>query len=149
MTVFDRIIAGSLPASFVHQDEHCVSLMDIGELTRGHVLLVSRRSVATLAELEPGIRAHLWEVAHRIARAQQQGLGSRAQHFVLNDGRAASQSVPHVHLHVIPRYGGDGVRTLVRLAWHIATIQRPPRETPALRQRLDAAALAIRNVFSD
>jgi histidine triad (HIT) family protein len=144
MTLFDRLIAGQLPASYVHQDDQCVAFMDINPISRGHVLVVPRVSKPTLAELDPALTNHLWQVAQRIALAQQRGLGSRAQHFLVNDGKAASQTVPHVHLHVIPRYAGDVVHTLGRLVWHITTLTIRRPETAARRQRLDAVAGLIR-----
>ncbi|MDM4768933.1 HIT family protein [Solimonas sp. SE-A11] len=146
-TIFERIIAGELSASFVHQDARCVAFMDINPVTRGHVLVVPRRAVATLDQLDALTRAHLWETANRIGRAQRQGLGSRAQHLLVNDGKAASQTVPHVHIHVIPRYGSDTLHTLARLAWHITTITIPRRETPERRGKLEAAAAEIRSAL--
>lgn len=146
-TIFERIIAGELPASFVHQDERCVAFMDINPITRGHVLVVPRRPVVTLDLLDALSRVHLWETVQRIGRAQRQGLGSRAQHLLVNDGKAASQTVPHVHIHVIPRYGGDTLHTLARLAWHITTITVPRRETPQRRGQLESAAAAIRGAL--
>lgn len=144
MTIFDRIIDRQLPASFVHEDDVCVAFMDINPISHGHVLVVPRRSVATLAELDTGQRAYLWEVAQRIGAAQRAGLGSLAQHLLINDGKAASQTVPHVHIHVIPRYRGDQFRTLTRLILHLVAIIIPRRDTPSRRARLDAAAAAIR-----
>lgn len=144
MTLFDRIIQGQIPASFVHRDDHCVAFMDIKPMSLGHVLVVPIQSVATLEEVAPATRAHLWETACRIAAAQRRGLGSRAQHFLVNDGRAASQSVPHVHIHVIPRYANDGLRTVARMMWHLATLQTPPKESPDRRATLESAAAAIR-----
>lgn len=143
MTIFEHIIAGDLPASFVHRDADCVAFMDIHPITRGHVLVVPRQPAETIGELGPELRAHLWETAHRIGQAQQRALGSRAQHMLLNDGRAASQTVPHAHVHVIPRYGRDHARALVRIAWHITTLALPTRESAARRRRLDADAAAI------
>ncbi|HEY1075633.1 MAG TPA: HIT family protein [Fontimonas sp.] len=143
MTIFDRLIAGELPASFVHQDERCVAFMDINPISRGHVLVVPRVSKPTLAELDADLSAHLWRVAQRIALAQQRALGSRAQHFLVNDGKAASQTVPHVHLHVIPRYAGDTLQTVGRLVWHITTLTLRRPETAARRQRLDEIARRI------
>ncbi|MES0873809.1 HIT family protein [Sinimarinibacterium thermocellulolyticum] len=143
MTIFDAIIDGRLPASFVHRDEHCVAFMDINPITRGHVLVVPRQSVATLDELDAELRAHLWDVATRVARAQRAAHGSRAQHLLVNDGKAASQTVPHVHIHVIPRYGKDTLRTVGRLIWHVGTLMIPRPETTARRQRLDALAARI------
>lgn len=142
-TVFDAIIAGRLPASFVHQDARCVAFLDINPLSKGHVLVVPRQSVSTLATLDAATRLHLWEVANRVALAQQRALGSIAQHFLVNDGRGASQSVPHVHLHVIPRYADDRWRTVLRMAWHIATLTVPRPERLLPRSQLDAIAAAI------
>jgi len=149
MTIFDRIIAGQIPASFVWQDMVCVAFMDIRPISRGHVLVVPRQSVATLEELEASTLAHLWETAVRVGRAQRRALGSAAQHFLVNDGREASQSVPHVHLHVIPRYTGDRYGTVARMIWHIATLAVPPREKLDQRQRLEADARAIAEALRD
>jgi histidine triad (HIT) family protein len=143
MTIFDRIIAGQIPASFAYQDAVCVAFMDINPITRGHVLVVPRTSVATLAELDEATRQHLWAVAQRIGMAQRLGLGSHAQHLLVNDGRAASQSVPHVHIHVIPRYAHDTLRTVSRLIWHVGTLTLPRRETLARRRALEQAAQKI------
>ena len=144
MTIFDRIIVGKLAASFVYQDERCVAFMDINPISVGHVLVVPRQSVPTLAQLDVPTRQHLWEVAHRIGQAQQRALGSKAQHLMINDGKAASQSVPHVHIHVIPRYRGDTLRTLGKIIWHVTTLTIPRRETPQRRQMLDTLAAAIK-----
>ncbi|MGB0954915.1 MAG: HIT family protein [Panacagrimonas sp.] len=143
MTIFDAIISGKLPASFVHQDEHCVAFMDISPVNRGHVLVVPRESVTTLDDLAPETCAHLWVVAQRIGRAQRAGLGSAAQHLLINDGKGASQSVPHVHIHVIPRYRGDTAKTVMRMIWHISTLALPKRESAAKRADLENAATAI------
>lgn len=146
MTIFDHLIAGALPASFVHQDERCVAFMDISPITPGHVLVVPRQSVATLDALDAETRAHLWEVACKVGVAQRQALGSVAQHLLVNDGPGASQSVPHVHIHVIPRYGGDTLRTVTRLIAHVSMLatRRRPREKgraqlQALAQRIATA----------
>lgn len=143
MTVFDHLIAGRIPASFVHQDAVCVAFMDIRPITRGHVLVVPRTSVATLAELDAGTRAHLLEVAVRIGTAQRRALGSLAQHLLVNDGEDASQTVPHVHIHVIPRYRGDRAVAVARMIWHIAKLALPIRERARERAELDDQARAI------
>ncbi len=149
MTIFDRLIAGQIPASFVYQDALCVAFMDINPIARGHILVVPRQSVATLEELETPVHAHLWETAVRIGRAQRRALGSSAQHFLVNDGRDASQSVPHVHIHVIPRYSGDRYATVARMIWHLATLAGPPRERPEVRRRIEQEAQAIAEALRD
>lgn len=148
MTIFDRLIAGQIPASFVWQDAVCVVFLDINPMSRGHALVVPRVSVATLDELDAPTRAHLFETAVKVAAAQRESLGSAAQHVLINDGKDASQSVPHVHLHVIPRYRGDRYGTVARMIWHIATLGMARKENAALRERLDADARAIAAALS-
>lgn len=143
MTVFDHIISGRIPASFVHRDERCVVFMDIRPMSPGHALVVPCQSVTTLAQLDPENLAQLWQIAVRVAAAQQQALGSLAQHFLVNDGRDASQSVPHVHIHVIPRYQGDRWRTVSRMMWHVATLGKFLGEDAARRERLEQQAQSI------
>lgn len=147
-TIFERILRRELPASFVHEDERCAAFMDIRPIAPGHVLVVSRQAVATLTELDAETRAHLFEIAHRIGLAQQEALGSRGQHVLVNDGRAASQTVPHVHVHVVPRYGGDTIAALGGLAWHLTTLVLPKPESKARRRKLDDQARAINAALS-
>lgn len=146
-TVFDRIISGVLPASFIHRDELCVVFLDINPVRPGHALVVPLQSVATLQELPASTRQHLWEVAQRVGQAQQRGLGSAAQNLLINDGKAASQTVPHVHIHVVPRYRGDTLRMLAWMFWHVTTLTVPRPERAAARARLDATAQRIRNAL--
>ena len=147
MTIFEQLIAKKRPASFVHEDGACIAFMDINPITRGHVLVVPRQAAVTLAELDTSTRRHLWDVAHRIGLAQQKALGSHAQHFLVNDGKAASQTVPHAHIHVIPRRQGDTLRAVTRLIWHVTTLLLPRPDTAARRKRLDAQADAIRGAL--
>lgn len=144
-TLFEHLIEGRIPASFVHQDEVCVAFMDIRPFGRGHVLVAPRLPRALMAQLDPATRAHLWEIASRVAQAQQTALGSVAQHFLVNDGREASQSVPHVHIHVIPRYPGDGFATVLRMMRHVAAVVAlgPPKERPGQREALEQQARTI------
>lgn len=142
-TAFDHILAGDWPASFVYQDELCCAFMDIRPITKGHVLVIPRKAVDTLEQLSTVEYSHIWEVARRIATAQRHSLGSLAQHFVVNDGKAASQTVPHVHIHIIPRYRGDSLHTLGKILWHVTTLVLPHRESKASRARLDKIAADI------
>lgn len=143
MSIFDHIISGNIPASFVHHDEVCVAFLDIRPMSSGHTLVVPRTSVDTLDQLDAAALAHIWRIAVRVGAAQRAALGSQAQHFLVNDGRAASQSVPHVHIHVIPRYAGDRWRTVSRMMWHVATMGRFLGENDARREQLERNAQAI------
>lgn len=147
MTVFAKIIAGELPAHFVHMDEICVAFMDINPMSPGHVLVVPRQVVTTLAELDAATRAHLLEVAVKVGQAQQRALGSQAQHLLVNDGKGASQTVPHVHLHVIPRYPRDAIKTIAHIIWHVTTLAIPRRASVQKMLALGEQAAVIRQAM--
>ncbi|HEX6042386.1 HIT family protein [Longimicrobium sp.] len=106
--LFCAIAHGEAPASMVHQDARCVVFMDIHPVRPGHVLVASRRHAVQLHELPPDERAALFELAVRVGEAQAAaGLPRQGGTLVVNDGPAAGQHVPHVHVHVIPRARGD------------------------------------------
>jgi diadenosine tetraphosphate (Ap4A) HIT family hydrolase len=107
--VFCAIIAGELPASLVYKDELCLAFMDIQPVTPGHTLVIPLTHAAHLAELDPATLAHLSQVAQRVAAAlRASGLQCEGVNLFLADGEAAGQEVFHVHLHVLPRFKGDG-----------------------------------------
>jgi histidine triad (HIT) family protein len=133
MTIFEKIIAGDLPASFIHQDERCVSFMDIHPLNEGHVLVVPRTPAARLTGLDPETAAHLFTVARKILEAiQHTAIRCEGANIFLSDGEIAGQEVPHVHLHIVPRFRGDGVK--------LTFGKKPPA---ADREVLDRAAQTI------
>lgn len=99
---------GEAPASRVYADAHCVAFLDIHPARPGHALVVPRRHAVFLHELTPAERAALLEAAARIGVAQgAAGLPRAGGTVLVNDGPAAGQHVPHVHVHVIPRARGD------------------------------------------
>ena len=107
--IFCSIISGSSPASFVYQDELAVAFMDIQPITPGHVLVIPRQHYSNLSELDPSMGGHLFRVAQHLADAlYKSGLRCEGINFHLADGEVAGQEVFHVHLHVLPRFLGDG-----------------------------------------
>lgn len=118
--VFCQILAGTLPASKVHEDDVCLALMDIHPIGRGHVLVIPKKHTVQLTELSEEESLHLFKIGNRILLAQRSlGWGVRGSHLVLNDGPTANQLVPHVHLHIIPREPRDTLHTLGKLALHL------------------------------
>jgi histidine triad (HIT) family protein len=106
--LFCAIARGEAPASVVHQDALCVAFLDIHPVRPGHALVVPRRHAVFLHELTAAERAALTEAAARIGVAQgAAGLPRQGGTLLVNDGPAAGQHVPHVHVHVIPRARGD------------------------------------------
>jgi histidine triad (HIT) family protein len=106
--IFCRIIAGDLAAHVVHSDERTVSFLDHRPLFPGHVLLVPRAHVTTLNELPPADVAYFFKVAQRLETAVERAAGSDGSLILINN--RVSQSVPHLHLHLIPRRFKDGLR---------------------------------------
>ena len=109
--IFCRILAGSAPASFVYRDEQVAAILDIRPITPGHLLVIPVRHAASLAELDPEDGAQIFRVGQKMADAlRHSGLRCEGVNFFLADGEAAGQDVFHVHLHVFPRYAGDGYK---------------------------------------
>jgi histidine triad (HIT) family protein len=107
--VFCAIMARTVPSSVVYEDQGCTAFMDIQPVNPGHVLVAPNVHVDSLADLDPETGRHMFEVAQRIAQALRvSGLRCQGVNLFLADGAAAGQDVFHVHLHVIPRYRGDG-----------------------------------------
>jgi histidine triad (HIT) family protein len=107
--IFCEIIARRAPGSFVYEDEVCAAFMDIRPVNPGHVLVVPRRHAANLAELDPQDGARMFQAAQRVAEGLRKcGLPCEGINLFLADGEAAGQDVFHAHLHVFPRYRGDG-----------------------------------------
>ncbi|MDQ6818694.1 MAG: HIT family protein [Actinomycetota bacterium] len=108
--IFCKIIAGDLPAQIVDEDERTVSFMDISPATRGHALVVPRRHVRDLLEIEQRDLAATIAAAQRLARTLHDHLGADGVNLLNSCGAAAWQTVFHFHVHVIPRYAGDPLR---------------------------------------
>ena len=107
--IFCRILAGELPPTFIFRDDEIAAFMDIQPVNPGHVLVIPVRHATYLADLDPQTAGRLMQEAQRIAAAIR-GSGVRCEgiNLFLADGEAAMQEVFHVHLHVIPRFAGDG-----------------------------------------
>jgi len=107
--VFCDIAQGKAPASTVYADRIVTAFMDIQPVNPGHVLIVPNVHATYLSALDEETGAHLFVTAMRIAAAlRRSGLRCEGINLFLADGEAAFQEVFHVHLHVIPRYAGDG-----------------------------------------
>jgi histidine triad (HIT) family protein len=107
--VFCQILSGTLPASVVHQDPVVTVLMDIHPINPGHAVVIPNRHAASLADLDGETAGEMIRVAQKVAASlRRSGVPCEGVNLQLADGEAAGQSVFHVHLHVIPRFEGDG-----------------------------------------
>jgi len=106
--VFCAIVAGETEAELVLEEESFVAFLDQRPVFKGHVLLVPRDHVVTLVDLPAPLRDGFLAAAQRLAAAVVDGLGAQGSFVAMNN--VVSQSVPHLHLHVVPRTKGDGLR---------------------------------------
>ena len=107
--IFCRILAGDVAGSFVFRDDRVAAFMDIQPVNPGHVLVIPIQHAAYLADLDAEAAAYLMRVAQRVAAAiRESGVRCEGVNLFLADGEAAMQEVFHVHLHVFPRFAGDG-----------------------------------------
>ena len=107
--IFCKIVDGNSSASKVFEDELCLAFMDIQPVNPGHVLVIPKVHFKDLNELPAEIGSHLFQVAQRIVVSlPKTDLKYEGADLFLADGEAAGQEVFHVHLHVIPRFTGDG-----------------------------------------
>jgi histidine triad (HIT) family protein len=106
--LFCAIVAGDVPAHIVVDEPDVVAFLDIRPVFKGHVLVVPRAHVVTLPELPVPLLTSVFVVVQRCASAVVTGLGAQGSWIAQNN--VVSQAVPHVHVHVVPRTKGDGLR---------------------------------------
>ena len=105
---FRRIISGELPASIILEDESCVAFLDSRPLFQGHCLLVPRAHYETLMDLPDSLIQPFFSDAKLLCRAVEESMSVEGTFVAINN--KISQSVPHLHVHVVPRRRKDGLR---------------------------------------
>lgn len=107
--LFCKIVAEEIPATKVHEDERTVAFMDISPGTRGHLLVIPREHAADLHAIGDEDLAAVARTARTMAAKALERLGAEGVNVIQNNGSAAWQTVFHYHVHVVPRYQGDGI----------------------------------------
>ena len=133
--VFCKIVAGTEPASVVYEDNRVMAFMDLGQVNPGHVLVIPKVHFAYLSDLDEEVGAKLFKITMRIAVAiRKSGVKCEGINLFVADGEVAFQEIFHFHLHIIPRFKGDGFEIKAR----------PKRSS---RAELDKLANAIKKVL--
>ncbi len=134
--VFCQIVEGTAPASVVYSDGTVMAFMDIAPIVPGHLLVIPRRHAPLVGDLEGSEGTTCWIIAAMLVKAlRDSGLRVEGANLFVADGEAAFQDVPHFHIHVIPRYVGDGF-----------SLSFPPDYgQPVERTALEDAAARIRS----
>lgn len=108
-TVFDKILSGEIPCHKIYEDDHVMAFLDIGPLCPGHLLVIPKERKAFLHELSDEAAAAIGRVLPRLSRAMMAATGATDYNILQNNGTRAHQVVMHVHFHVIPRSGDQGL----------------------------------------
>ena len=103
-SIFSLILSGEIPSHKVYEDDFVYAFLDINPLTRGHTLVIPKEKSPTMDSLSDDSAASLGRVLPKICRAIMQVTGASDYNLIQNNGESAGQTVPHLHIHIIPRY---------------------------------------------
>ncbi|QWD88375.1 HIT family protein [Polynucleobacter sp. MWH-CaK5] len=128
-TIFEKLLSGELPCAKVYEDDLVFAFMDAGQVNDGHVLVASKKPYETILDVDEETTQRLFLVAKRIAHVVQDVFKAEGITLLQANKDAGWQSVPHIHVHVLPRYKNDGVE----LVW--------PRKEPGIERLKELAKL--------
>jgi histidine triad (HIT) family protein len=106
--IFCKIVAGEIPSTRVYEDAEVLAFMDIGPIIKGHTLVIPKQHMDRITEAPIGVLSRVMAVVQKVAQAQLNGLKADGVNVLQANGVAAGQQVPHLHVHVVPRFKTDG-----------------------------------------
>lgn len=133
--IFCRIVTGEIPAEVVACDAEGVAFLDVEPLADGHTLVVPRAHVATIEDLEPEAAGGLFRLVRTLADPVRRAVGATGTTIGINNGAATGQTVPHVHVHIVPRWPDDGAGSV-----HTIFPRRTSRPLPDVGAAIRKAA---------
>ncbi|AUX10763.1 histidine triad (HIT) family protein [Halalkaliarchaeum desulfuricum] len=107
-TIFDKIVAGEIPARTVHETDTTLAFLDANPLAPGHTLVIPKEGYERVRDLPASLSADLFAAVHELTPRIEAAVDADAITIGINDGPAAGQEIPHVHVHIVPRFEGDG-----------------------------------------
>jgi histidine triad (HIT) family protein len=128
-TIFEKLLSGELPCAKVYEDDLVFAFMDAGQVNDGHVIVASKKPYETILDIDEETTQRLFLVAKRIAHVVKDVFKAEGITLLQANKDAGWQSVPHIHVHVLPRYKNDGVE----LVW--------PRKEPGIKRLKELAKL--------
>lgn len=108
--IFCKIVGGQIPSARILETDEALAFLDIQPLNPGHVLIIPKGHAATVAELPEEDAAAVARLLPKLCRAVRDAVAAEGYHVIINNGRAAGQTVDHVHWHIIPRHSGDDIK---------------------------------------
>lgn len=107
--IFCKIVAGDIPCTKVFEDDSMLAFMDISPLNQGHLLVIPKEHIENIFEIDSQVYGRLASTVCKLSKAIGASLAPDGLNVMQLNGKAASQVVPHVHIHVVPRWKGDGL----------------------------------------
>jgi histidine triad (HIT) family protein len=107
--IFCKIVSGEIPSVKVYEDDTVFAFMDINPLNDGHLLVIPKAHAGTIHEITEADFVAVMSATHKLAAAVQKALNPEGINLMQLNGRAANQVVPHLHVHIVPRWSGDGL----------------------------------------
>lgn len=107
--IFCKIVAGEIPCKKIIEDETILAFMDISPLNTGHLLVIPREHFEDILEIQPELYGRLFSMAANIAKAVYEVVAPEGMNVMQLNGKAGNQVVPHLHIHLVPRWTGDGL----------------------------------------
>lgn len=127
--LFCKIVSGEIPAAKVYEDEDVLAFLDISQVTKGHTLIIPKQHFENLYDLNSETAGNLFAVVPKIANALKTQFEPVGVNLLNNTGEKAGQTVFHIHLHLIPRYGkGDGFGAV----WKTHTSEYSPEDLQSI-----------------
>jgi len=108
--IFCKIVKGDIPCAKIFEDDKVMAFLDIAPANKGHALIVTKNHYETLGEIPDDDLNDMMLKAKKIARAQSAALGNEGFNLLMNNKKVAGQLVLHAHMHIIPRFKGDGIK---------------------------------------
>ncbi len=106
--IFCKIANGEIPSSTIYEDDLFRVILDLSPATKGHALILPKKHMANIFEMDEETAEKVFVLASRIAKAMKEALNCDGLNIVQNNGEIAGQTVFHFHMHIIPRYNDDG-----------------------------------------
>ncbi|MCR5732807.1 MAG: HIT family protein [Sphaerochaetaceae bacterium] len=113
-TIFEMIINGDIPSTKLYEDDKCLVILDINPINYGHALVISKTVYPTFTDCPAETLSHMMEIAKRVDKKQREALGAEGTNIIINNSPASGQEVPHLHIHVIPRFKDDGKTAFIQ-----------------------------------
>ncbi len=132
--IFCKIVGGRIPARVVMQNERVIALLDAFPLAAGHTLVIPKSHYAKVQDMSEQDAMAVFEITWKVAGAVEVGSQANASTIAIHNGTEAGQEIPHMHVHIVPRRGGDGAGAI-----HSMFKNRPkpsPQEMDSLRDKI-------------